>query len=52
MGLYDFAGKPIGFWGMQNGRRYVARTGSINLRNADIIEHQTGEGILIRAWQQ
>jgi len=45
-------GKPIGFWGLDNARRYVAQTGQTSLTNAGIIDHQTGNGVLTKAWQE
>ena len=46
------SGQPIGFWGVSNSRRYVRQTGQISLTNADIIDHQTGTGLLAKVWNQ
>ena len=46
------SGQPIGFWGVSNSRRYVRQTGQTSLTNADIIDHQTGTGILAKVWNQ
>ena len=53
---FDFgvaqSGQPIGFWGVSNSRRYVRQTGQASVTNADIIDHQTGSGILSHVWKQ
>lgn len=40
------SGQPIGFWGIPNSRRYVRETGQISITNTEIIDHQTGTGLL------
>lgn len=45
-------GKPIGFWGESNSRRYVVQTGATNFTNANILNHQTGKGIVTTAWAE
>ena len=53
---FDFgvaqSGQPVGFWGVSNSRRYVRQTGQTSVTNADIIDHQTGTGLLAQAWNQ
>ena len=44
--------QAIGFWGIANSRRYVRQTGQTSLTNADIIDHQTGTGLLAKVWNQ
>ena len=46
------SGQPIGYWGISNSRRYVRQTGQTSLTNADIIDHQTGTGLLAQVWNQ
>ena len=46
------SGQPIGFWGVTNSRRYVRQTGQSAVTNAEIIDHQTGTGLLTKVWNQ
>ena len=46
------SGEPIGFWGLTNSRRYVRQTGETSVTNAEIIDHQTGTGLLSKVWSQ
>ena len=46
------SGQPIGFWGISNSRRYVRQTGQTSVTNAEIINHQTGTGLLTQVWNQ
>ena len=46
------SGEPIGFWGITNSRRYVRQTGQTSVTNAEIIDHQTGTGLLTKLWNQ
>ena len=46
------SGEPIGFWGLTNSRRYVRQTGQTSVTNAEIIDHQTGTGLLSKVWSQ
>ena len=46
------SGQPIGFWGVSNSRRYVRQTGQTSITNAEIIDHQTGTGLLAQLWKQ
>ena len=46
------SGQPIGFWGVTNSRRYVRTAGQTSVTNADIIDHQTGTGLLAQVWNQ
>lgn len=43
-------GKPIGFWGPGNSRRYVVQNGKVSFTNAEIFDHQAGTGLVADAW--
>lgn len=45
-------GKPIGFWGAPNSRRFVVQNGEITLTNSEIFDHQTGKGLVADAWNE
>ena len=46
------SGQPIGFWGITNSRRYVRQTGETSVTNEEVIDHQTGTGLLTKVWNQ
>ena len=46
------SGEPIGFWGLTNSKRYVRQTGQTSVTNTEIIDHQTGMGLLTKLWNQ
>ena len=45
-------GQPIGFWGVSNSRRYARQTGQTSITNEEIVNHQTGTGLLGQVWNQ
>ena len=45
-------GQAIGFWGPATTRRYVRQTGQTAVTNAEVIDHQTGTGLIAKVWNQ